>query len=171
VVYKAEVQIKRHHRPAAPQQGVQRPTRGPTSNPVRMQCACSEFVRAKDCPLSSERVRAGYHHSTRADRWHETPAVKSAPQSQVVGGGGPGNAGPSATTTVRVLLGAPAAHRVSSGLASREAAGIVYTLGPGISVEAEPAPNVSGGITAHGRQRRARTSVAVAPHTVGSAEP
>ena len=57
------------------------PLRGPAPHKGDQQvirCACCEICARKDWSLSCERVRAGYQHSTRADRWHETPAVKSA---------------------------------------------------------------------------------------------
>ena len=55
------------------------PVRGPAPHQGDQQairCACSEIVRARLATLLRARVRAGYHHSSRADRWHEMPAVE-----------------------------------------------------------------------------------------------
>ena len=55
------------------------PVRGPAPHQGDQQairCACSEIVRARLATLLRASVRAGYHHSSRADRWHEMPAVE-----------------------------------------------------------------------------------------------
>ena len=61
-----------------PTKGSSAPPRGPTINHVRMQ----RVVRARLATLLRVCVRAGYHHSTRADRWQETPAVNRTTESR-----------------------------------------------------------------------------------------
>ena len=156
------------------------PVRGPAPHQGDQQairCACSEIVRARLATLLRASVRAGYHHSSRADRWHEMPAVevrttesrrwrRGLRQHRTPGDNNcTGAVGGTGGAPSVVVLERPQAMctRGPQAMCTRPVSGF------GIGVE--PAFSVSGGRTAHGRQRRAINAAAVEPHTAGNAEP